>query len=386
MSEAILNFHDAVILSVTFQSLCFVILILLAKRERHISDWFLCGFFLAQAAIPVHLIINYSEMVREPAMMFSPDLFHLFETAYWIEGPLLLWYTRSLLYREFELHRSDVIFLVPVLFFVTYISMTFYSLSEDAKIVYLNSFPDLEAPSTRHLLQLTRETIFVVFGFACINEISKAQKHAHERYANVKRIDFFWLGVLVAGVMLARTWTLLVTTISFFKPKLGPEVFNALGLMSNYLIFAVINILMFFSLTRSSQMAGKAIHNLDGNSKNPLLLSIEFKEKIENHMRMNRPYKSHFFSIEVLANQLEVNPSDLSPAIKGHFGKNFSEYVNGYRVNEAKRLLADADNAERPMLDILNQVGFDSSATFQAFFKRIVGMSPTQFRKSSLED
>lgn len=386
MSEAILNFHDAVILSVTFQSLCFALLILLAKRERHISDWFLCGFFLAQAAIPIHLIVNFSEMVKEPAMTLSPNLFHLFETAYWIEGPLLLLYTRALLYREFHVQKTDAIYFVPVVFFIAYLSATFYSLSNTEKILYIEEFYEPVAPSVRHLLQITRETVFVVFGFACINEISKAQKQAHERYANVKRVDFFWLSILVSGFMVTRTWNLLVTSISFFKPTLGPEIYNALGLLSNYLTFAVINVLMFFSLTRSDKMAGKIVQNFGSSLSNSKVFSQEFKETIDRHMRSNRPYKSHFFSIEVMANQLDVDPSNLSEAIKGHFDKNFSEYVNGFRIEEAKQLLSDPENASSPMLDVLSRVGFDSTATFKATFRRNVGMSPQQFRKNCAED
>ena len=386
MSEAILNFHDAVILSITFQSLCFVILILVAKRDRHISDYFLAGFFLAQAAIPIHVIITYSETARVAAMQFSPNLFHLFEAAYWIEGPLLLWYTRSLLYREYKLERSDAIYLVPVAFFITYIGSTFYDLSNADKIAQLNAFPELEAPSESHLLQAARETVFVVFGFACLNEILRAQKNAHEHYANIKRVDFIWLGTLIAGFMIARTWTLLVTALAFLKPKLGPTVFDVMGLLGNYLVFAVINVLIFFSLTRSSLVAGKAIRHNGSNQRTNHLLSIEFKEEIDTHMRMNRPFLSPFFSIEVLANQLSVDPGLLSSAVRAHFDKNFSEYVNTYRIEEAKKLMADPAQSDRPILDIINEVGFNSKTTFHAFFKRVVGMNPEQYRKSSSED
>ena len=109
MSSTILNIHDAVLLSISFQSLSFVVLLLIAKRDRIVSDYFLAGFFLAQAAIPLHLLVTYGDVVRDVALASSPDLIHLFRIAYWIEGPLLLWYTRSLLYREFALQKFDFI-------------------------------------------------------------------------------------------------------------------------------------------------------------------------------------------------------------------------------------------------------------------------------------
>ena len=106
MSAYILNFHDTVLLATAFQSLLFIFLILLVKHERHISDYFLIGFFIAQILIPLHVLVNYNPEIRLLGLQISPNLLHLFDIAYWIEGPFLLWYTRSILYKNFAMSRS----------------------------------------------------------------------------------------------------------------------------------------------------------------------------------------------------------------------------------------------------------------------------------------
>ena len=73
MSEAIFNFHDAVLLSIIFQSLSFIVLILFAKRDRHKSDYFLSAFFLAQAMVPIHILITYGNEVHNVAIAISPN-------------------------------------------------------------------------------------------------------------------------------------------------------------------------------------------------------------------------------------------------------------------------------------------------------------------------
>jgi AraC-like DNA-binding protein len=350
------------------------------KRDLHLSDLFLIGFFLAQAAIPIHLLVSYGEVFSDIALKQSPNLFRIFDIAYWLEGPLLLWYTRSLLFKEFRLSTSDFLFLAPAALYIIYTLTTFYSWETAEKILYVKEYRDLQAPSVPHILEAIREFIFVAFGLICLIEIRHAQQQIHHRYSNIEKIDFVWLASLVATFMVLRSWMLLVIGVAFLKPDLGVETFNAMGLMGNYLMFGLINALIFFSMTRSSVFAGKIskahVHtNNDDAEANP-----ELSERIQQHVETHKPYLSHYLNLEQLATQLSMHPRALSVAIKINFHTNFYEFVNSYRIIEAKRLLEDQDNPNKTIIEILGDAGFNSKATFNAIFKKIVGMTPTQYR------
>jgi AraC-like DNA-binding protein len=380
VSEAIFNIHDTLLLATSFQSLLFVLLLMGLKRDLHLSDFFLIGFFLAQAAIPIHLLISYGEVFSDIALKQSPILFRMFDIAYWLEGPLLLWYTRSLLFKEFHLGKIDFLFLAPATFYMIYTLATFYSWETAEKILYVQEYRDLQAPSVPHILEAARELIFVAFGLMCLIEIRHAQQQIHHRYSNIEKIDFGWLATLVATFMVVRSWMLLVIGVAFLKPDLGVEAFNAMGLMGNYLMFALINALIFFSMTRSSVFAGKIskahIHtNNDEAEANP-----EVSKHIQQHMEMHKPYLSHYLNLEQLANQLSMHPRALSVAIKINFQTNFYEFINSYRISEAKQLLEDHDKPNQTIIEILGDAGFNSKATFNSIFKKIVGMTPTQYR------
>ena len=106
------------------------------------------------------------------------------------------------------------------------------------------------------------------------------------------------------------------------------------------------------------------------------------RRKIERHMQEQKPFLSHYLNLEGLAKQLSMHPRALSVAIKHNFHTNFYEFINTYRIEEAKQLLEDPENPHRTMIDILGDAGFNSKATFNSFFKKLVGMTPTQYKSS----
>ena len=63
------------------------------------------------------------------------------------------------------------------------------------------------------------------------------------------------------------------------------------------------------------------------------------------------------------------------------FEMSFIEYVNGYRIAEAKRLLLEKEYQKHTVLEILLESGFNSKSAFNATFKKYTGNSPLQFRK-----
>ena len=89
MQDLIFNTHDIILLVTIYQSILFALLVWTIKHERHQSDYFLIGFLLTQAAIPLHLLVNFGDGFRLVALDFFPDSYRIFEIAYWLEGLLL---------------------------------------------------------------------------------------------------------------------------------------------------------------------------------------------------------------------------------------------------------------------------------------------------------
>ena len=60
--------------------------------------------------------------------------------------------------------------------------------------------------------------------------------------------------------------------------------------------------------------------------------------------------------------------------------KNFYDLINGYRVEEAKRLLLDSKNMNYTILSVGFEAGFNSKTTFNTVFKKFTGLAPTDYR------
>lgn len=84
-------------------------------------------------------------------------------------------------------------------------------------------------------------------------------------------------------------------------------------------------------------------------------------------------------SLSDVANHFHFNPSYLSTLFSSHHGEGFSEYLNRVRVDKAAELLQTTDMA---ISDISVQVGYSDHSYFTKVFKKLKGISPSQFRKS----
>lgn len=107
----------------------------------------------------------------------------------------------------------------------------------------------------------------------------------------------------------------------------------------------------------------------------------ELITQLEELMQKEQSYQQANLSLEQLAKQLQTNRSYLSEAINLHYQKNFSRWLNEYRVNASKELLADPEFDNYSIEGIAKEVGFSSISTFNSNFKKITGLTPSYFRK-----
>ena len=107
-------------------------------------------------------------------------------------------------------------------------------------------------------------------------------------------------------------------------------------------------------------------------------------QQLNAHME-NGGYRHTGLTIRELAEQLGSREHILRALINKHLGfRNFNEYLNQYRINEASRRLADANEAHLPVLSIALDIGYRSLSPFNAAFRRYHDCTPTEFRRQHL--
>ncbi|MDB5085646.1 MAG: transcriptional regulator, AraC family, partial [Bacilli bacterium] len=83
-------------------------------------------------------------------------------------------------------------------------------------------------------------------------------------------------------------------------------------------------------------------------------------------------------SLDFIAAKFNMNPKYLSRFFKEHFGVNFLEFINQFRVKKAKELLVQEPNLKINV--IADQVGISNVNTFIAVFKKYEGVTPGKYR------
>lgn len=109
-----------------------------------------------------------------------------------------------------------------------------------------------------------------------------------------------------------------------------------------------------------------------------------FRARMEAAMEQQQLYLRTDLSLPQLAQIVGCSVNHLSQVINAGLGMSFFDYVNGYRVALAKQWLANPARSDVPVLDIAYAVGFNSSSAFYAAFRKAVGQTPAEFRRTAL--
>jgi AraC-like DNA-binding protein len=101
-------------------------------------------------------------------------------------------------------------------------------------------------------------------------------------------------------------------------------------------------------------------------------------------METEKFFSEEGISVKDVADKIEERPYIVSQAINACLGKNFFELVNGYRVEESKKLMMDEKLSHLSMIGIAFEAGFSSKTAFNTAFKKHTGMTPSQFKKEAV--
>jgi AraC-like DNA-binding protein len=106
-----------------------------------------------------------------------------------------------------------------------------------------------------------------------------------------------------------------------------------------------------------------------------------FYKKLLKTMESEEIYKNPDLTLPDLAGKLHISRNHLSHVINVSAGVNFFDFINRYRINEAKRILSDPEAENFNILNIAFEAGFKSKSTFNKVFKKFTAKTPKEFRR-----
>ncbi|WP_310557605.1 helix-turn-helix domain-containing protein [Flavobacterium sp.] len=178
--------------------------------------------------------------------------------------------------------------------------------------------------------------------------------------------------VYFSNVLIFLFYAMSILTIYFIYIN-GAILFSLLLYISILAFFFRNKTDSLFSLT-TIKYVNKKVNDADAN----FLI-----EKIKKIMNEKKRYQNPNLSLNEFATEVNISSHQLSQLLNDNLGKNFTTFVNEYRINEACNLILTNDKFT--LEGVGYEVGFSSKSTFFSAFKKIKGSTPLNFQQNNKE-
>ena len=383
-SSVLFNFHDVILLMTAMQCLfCFLLLCLTIDRNKR-STLFLALFLFAHALIPINELVMWGAEFKMTARDLFPSLYFFPMVAYYIDGALLYLCFKALVFKDFSLTNIDLFHFIPLMAYITFIGLVFYSKPQDIRLEMINSESFVYSASYVYMEFLSK-LIRVFYAIACFSLISRYSSRLQDTNSNMEKVHLSWLRALVIGfllVMLSEAILVAAKIINIYTNFSFSLLVN-IGLTGYYITFALVNLLVFTAVRYFGAFEQVNEIKITKKVRDERFFQPELALSVDDAIRGGQIYMDPDITLDKLAESLKILPRDLSSLINRHFGSNFYEFINRYRIEEAKRMLTSEEYKTTTITDIYLKVGFNSKSVFYTFFKKLEGMTPSQCRQIS---
>jgi AraC-like DNA-binding protein len=380
------NFHDVILLMTAMQCLfCFLLLSVTAFRNNK-SILLLALFLFAHALIPINELMMWGADFKFIAREKFSSFYFVPAIAYYVDGALLFLCFKSLVFKDFSLSKFDLLHLIPLLIYGIFIWTAFYSQPQEQRLNMINSETFVYSANYVYM-EFFSKWVRVFYAIGCYVLISRYSNLLQNTNSNMEKVHISWLRALVIGfLMVMVSETLLIgakitnvfTDFSFAQAQL-----SNIGLTGYYITFALVNLLVFTAVRYFGAFEQVSEPVVSQKTSEEEFLQPELAEQVDKGIRKEKIYMEPDITLDSLAEALNIMPRDLSMLINRHFGINYYEFINRYRIEEAKRMLTSTEYINTTITDIYLRVGFNSKSVFYTFFKKIEGITPTQFRQNA---
>jgi ligand-binding sensor domain-containing protein/AraC-like DNA-binding protein len=110
-------------------------------------------------------------------------------------------------------------------------------------------------------------------------------------------------------------------------------------------------------------------------------LADECAAKLTHLMEKEKVYRDMDISLQTLAEKISTTPHILSQVLNEKLNRSFPDYINSYRVEEARKIFESARGAEKKNSAVADEVGFNNLGVFYKAFKKFTGMTPNAYKK-----
>lgn len=385
----------------------FLFIVLISKKGKSQADKILAIWLFFTG---LHLVLFYLFITKDYTEF--PYLLGVEKGLPLIHGPFLYLYTLALTNVR-NTSKASLLHFAPVV--IVYTLMTpFFLLSAEKKIYVYNH----EGAGYEWLTHIILPAIIisgVVYVMLSFYLLRKHKENIENQFSDTEKISLNWLRYLIYGTSVI--WIIIIAGLgdAYIYSAVVAYVFfigyfgiKQVGVFSNAALEQDSSIITErepaqnetqqneiinpeeIAETISPENNSAPIEIIEQNKKikyKKSSLTDEDAEKIHTElqrlMTKEKLFKNPELTLGELAKELSVHPNSLSQVINSFENKNFYDYINTRRIEEFKKLVQQTDSKKYTLLSLAFECGFNSKTAFNRNFKKVTGVSPTEYLAQS---
>ena len=292
--------------------------------------------------------------------------FFFFIPTFPLIGPFLLLYIKSVSTKDFQFRPKHLFHLVPFIsiLIIDLLNRKNFPLSPDNRVHYLIYCVEISVILVQFLTYILVSFVFTRKLIKQNIPEKSSKDHINPYYLRnvVLIISFIWI---IYAMYCIQT---------YFKFYFATRVIEALyySLLSYCILYY--------------ELSGQRItslNNITARYKSSVLSAadtLKFKTMILDYISKNESYKDHNITLGKFAKSISLTPHVVSQVINEQLSCNFNDFINSYRVEEAKKMLIDTGMKNITVASIAYDCGFNTLSAFNTAFKKFTGLTPSQFR------
>ena len=336
-----------------FNGLILGIYFLFFTSKKHLSNY-LFGALLLVLSIRIGKSVAYFFDYNLPKLYLQIGL-----TACFFIGPFLYFFIRSETKQVARLPRSWIVQIISWFLIILAVGLVYP----------YQRFPPIWGKYIIPLIYL-QWGIHIAFSILLLIPVIKRLMRGEK----LKPFEKWLLTVCAAVLILFATYVWAILNITR-----GSYIHGALYF--SIILYFVVFVLLYRKKTNDlSSFSGQKY----GDKKLDPEDAQQMIRKLEKIIQEKELYKNAGLKVGDLARAIQVSPHQLSQLLNDNIGKNFTLFINEYRIKEACRILSENNNLTIDAIG--DEVGFNSKSTFFASFKKIKGLTPSAYQQANTPD
>lgn len=293
-------------------------------------------------------------------------------------GPLFYFYVNVLLNRNVGFPAVRLILhSLPVIPALVYICF-FISLPKIERIdLLLSNFEKgIWQITLLNALFYIQMTVYLIISYRLINQQLRLSKTILK---GTTVVDVSWIKTLIIIDLIIMIGS---APLSFLIANEKATNIIAQLAMDIQLIY------IFFKSTWQTGLFSTENVSAEVKSKEPVLkisdnIAEDYLKTLLKYIEDNKPYLQEDCTIQNVSEKTGISVHHLSNILNKRFDKSFSDFINEFRINEAKRLLSSGEYTKMTLEAIGYECGFGSKSNFNKTFKKLTNQTPSEFRTQS---